>query len=178
MYNKGTLKNGHLKKIQMAHHRLSPVTRNMYEVISEIYRIVKKTLHMVRRKQRSVVQVHERRRFRWRQLKNIFIMMVTQNWEVVSTRDAFKIKAWISPYVDAEYSMVEVQRTQVFDTRFDPSWLFKTQDMSGVSRASGHITYRKTSAYKRLVHIQVHAVHVMSRCNSYPDSLYSGKFNL
>jgi len=26
----------------MAHHRLSPVTRNMYEVISEIYRIVKK----------------------------------------------------------------------------------------------------------------------------------------
>ena len=34
MYNKGTLKNGHLKKIQMAHHRLSPVTRNMYEVIS------------------------------------------------------------------------------------------------------------------------------------------------
>lgn len=91
MYNKGTLKNGHLKKIQMAHHRLSPVTRNMYEVISEIYRIVKKTLHMVRRKQRSVVQVHERRRFRWRQLKNIFIMMVTQNWEVVSTRDAFKI---------------------------------------------------------------------------------------
>ena len=108
MYNKGTLKNGHLKKIQMAHHRLSPVTRNMYEVISEIYRIVKKTLHMVRRKQRSVVQVHERRRFRWRQLKNIFIMMVTQNWEVVSTRDAFKIKAWISPYVDAEYSMVEV----------------------------------------------------------------------
>lgn len=49
--------------------------------------------------------------------------------------------------------------------------------MSGVSRASGHITYRKTSAYKRLVHIQVHAVHVMSRCNSYPDSLYSGKFN-
>ena len=91
MYNKDTLKNGHLKKIQMAHHRLSPVTRNMYEVISEIYRIVKKTLHMVRRKQRSVVQVHERRRFRWRQLKNIFIMMVTQNWEVVSTRDAFKI---------------------------------------------------------------------------------------
>ena len=91
MYNKGTLKTGHLKKIQMAHHRLSPVTRNMYEVISEIYRIVKKTLHMVRRKQRSVVQVHERRRFRWRQLKNIFIMMVTQNWEVVSTRDAFKI---------------------------------------------------------------------------------------
>ena len=91
MYNKGTLKNGHLKKIQMAHHRLSPVTRNMYEVISEIYRIVKKTLHMVRRKQRSVVQDHERRRFRWRQLKNIFIMMVTQNWEVVSTRDAFKI---------------------------------------------------------------------------------------
>ncbi len=91
MYNKGTLKNGHLKKIQMVHHRLSPVTRNMYEVISEIYRIVKKTLHMVRRKQRSVVQVHERRRFRWRQLKNIFIMMVTQNWEVVSTRDAFKI---------------------------------------------------------------------------------------
>mgnify|MGYP007084197896 CR=1 FL=1 len=85
------IKNGHLKKIQMAHHRLSPVTRNMYEVISEIYRIVKKTLHMVRRKQRSVVQVHERRRFRWRQLKNIFIMMVTQNWEVVSTRDAFKI---------------------------------------------------------------------------------------
>ncbi len=75
----------------MAHHRLSPVTHNMYEVISEIYRIVKNTLHMVRRKQRSVVQVHERRRFRWRQLKNIFIMMVTQNWEVVSTRDAFKI---------------------------------------------------------------------------------------
>ena len=42
MYNKDTLKNGHLKKIQMAHHRLSPVTHNMYEVISEIYRIVKR----------------------------------------------------------------------------------------------------------------------------------------
>ena len=69
----------------MAHHRLSPVTHNMYEVFTD------KALHMVRRKQRSVVQVHERRRFRWRQLKNIFIMMVTQNWEVVSTRDAFKI---------------------------------------------------------------------------------------
>lgn len=127
----------------MAHHRLSPVTHNMYEVISEIYRIVKKTLHMVRRKQRSVVQVHERRRFRWRQLKNIFIMMVTQNWEVVSTRDAFKIKAWISPLVDAIYSMIEVERTQVFDTRFDPSWLFKTQDMNGVSRASCHITIER-----------------------------------
>ena len=91
MYNKDTLKNGHLKKIQMVHHRLSPVTHNMYEVISKIYRIVKKTLHMVRRKQKSVVQVHERRRFRWRQLKNIFIMMANQSWEVVSTRDAFKI---------------------------------------------------------------------------------------
>lgn len=77
----------------MAHHRLSPVTHNMYEVFTEIDRISQtdKALHMVRRKQRSVVQVHERRRFRWRQLKNIFIMMVTQNWEVVSTRDAFKI---------------------------------------------------------------------------------------
>ena len=77
--------------MKMAHNRYSPVTHNMYEVISEIYRIVKKTLHMVRRKQRAVVQVPERRRFRGRQLKNIFIMMVTQNWEVVSTRDAFKI---------------------------------------------------------------------------------------
>ena len=35
----------------------------------------------------------ERRRFRWRQLKNIFIMMAAQSWEVVSTRDAFKIEA-------------------------------------------------------------------------------------
>ena len=32
MYNKNTLKNSHLKKKQMAHHRLSPVTHNMYEV--------------------------------------------------------------------------------------------------------------------------------------------------
>lgn len=39
MYNKDTLKNGHLKKIQMAHHRLSPVTHNMYEVLTEIHRI-------------------------------------------------------------------------------------------------------------------------------------------
>ena len=39
MYNKNTLKNGHLKKIQMAHHRLSPVTHNMYEVLTEIHRI-------------------------------------------------------------------------------------------------------------------------------------------
>ena len=39
MYNKDTLKNGHLKKIQMAHHRLSPVTHNMYEALTEIHRI-------------------------------------------------------------------------------------------------------------------------------------------
>ena len=35
MYNKDTLKNSHLKKRQMAHHRLSPVTHNMYEVFME-----------------------------------------------------------------------------------------------------------------------------------------------
>lgn len=35
MYNKNTLKNSHLKKKQMTHHRLSPVTHNMYEVFME-----------------------------------------------------------------------------------------------------------------------------------------------
>lgn len=45
MYNKNTLKNSHLKKKQMAHHRSSPVTHNMYEVFTEIDRISQTRLY-------------------------------------------------------------------------------------------------------------------------------------
>ena len=44
MYNEDTLKNSHLIE-QMAHHRLSPVTHNMYEVFTEIDRISQTRLY-------------------------------------------------------------------------------------------------------------------------------------